>query len=115
MCRERIVGFTSSAGNIYLGEEPTPGATEADLLSGDLYTPASLQRTGEKKHVAKLLAPLVPAAIFCIGLNYMKHWEESAKKRGIPLPEKPVVFMKPGSALNHPGGQQPRLEPCSVS
>lgn len=33
----------------------------------------------------------------------MKHYEESAKKRGIPLPSKPVLFMKPSSSLAHPG------------
>jgi len=47
---------------------------------------------------------LEPADILCIGLNYMKHWEESAKIRQIPLPERPVLFMKSGSALNHPEG-----------
>lgn len=111
----RIIRFVSTDGNIYLGEEPAPGVTEAVLLSGDLYNQASLQRMGDKKEVAKLLAPLVPSAIFCIGLNYMKHWEESAKKRGIPQPEKPVIFMKPGSALNDPGGDvwMPRPGPTS--
>ena len=100
----RIIRFTASDGNVYLGEEPAPGATEAELLSGDLYDPSSLRRTGDRKHVSGLLAPVVPSAIFCIGLNYMKHYEESAKKRGIALPDKPVIFMKPNSALNHPGG-----------
>ena len=46
----------------------------------------------------------MPADIFCIGLNYMKHYEESAKKRGIALPGRPVVFMKPSSALLAPHG-----------
>lgn len=32
----------------------------------------------------------------------MKHYEESAKKRGIALPTQPVIFMKPSSALAHP-------------
>ena len=32
----------------------------------------------------------------------MKHYEESAKKRGIALPSQPVIFMKPSSALAHP-------------
>ena len=33
----------------------------------------------------------------------MKHYEESAKKRGIALPDRPVIFMKPSTALANPG------------
>jgi 2-keto-4-pentenoate hydratase/2-oxohepta-3-ene-1,7-dioic acid hydratase in catechol pathway len=48
--------------------------------------------------------PLDPApSIWCIGLNYMKHWEEGAKKRGQPLPKIPSSFMKPASAISCPG------------
>jgi len=101
----RIIRFTASDGQTYMGEEPSPGATTAELITGDLYAPESLVRTGEKKHVTKLLSPIVPPAIFCIGLNYMKHYEESAKKRGVPLPDKPVIFMKQNYSLNHPGGE----------
>lgn len=36
--------------------------------------------------------------IVCIGLNYSDH----AKEVGAPLPEEPIVFMKPTSALNGP-------------
>lgn len=45
------------------------------------------------------LAPVVPAAILCIGLNYRKHAEET----GSALPEYPVLFMKTPSAVQHPG------------
>ena len=56
--------------------------------------------------VGQVLAPLPldPApAVWCIGLNYMKHWEEGAKKRGTPLPKIPSSFMKPPSAISGPG------------
>ena len=99
----RVIRFLGADGNVHLGEEPsTPGA-EAALLSGELLD-GSLVRTGDFAEVASLLAPLEPVDIFCIGINYLKHWEESAKKRGIPLPEKPVLFMKPSSTLNHHEG-----------
>ena len=47
----------------------------------------------------KRLAPLEPAAIFCIGLNYRQHAEETQS----PIPERPVLFMKSPAAVQHPG------------
>lgn len=53
--------------------------------------------------MSKLLTPVEPTNILCVGLNYMRHWEEGAKKRGQELPENPVIFMKPTTSANHPG------------
>jgi 2-keto-4-pentenoate hydratase/2-oxohepta-3-ene-1,7-dioic acid hydratase in catechol pathway len=50
--------------------------------------------------VRKLLAPVVPAVFFCIGLNYRRHAEES----GAAIPAFPVVFMKSPVAAQDPGG-----------
>ena len=100
----RIIRFLAPDGSTCLGEEPSVGATRAELLAGDIFEPASLRKTGESKDIVSLLAPVVPSNIFCIGLNYMKHYEESAKKRGIALPGRPVVFMKPSSTLLAPHG-----------
>lgn len=97
----RIIRFVGDNNEVHYGEEPLKGHS-VTVLEGDLF--GGLTRTSTKQHVRTLLAPLVPTDIFCIGLNYMKHWEESAKLRKIPLPEKPVIFMKPSSALNHPEG-----------
>ena len=41
----------------------------------------------------------------------MKHYEEGAKKRGIALPTKPVIFMKTTTALNSHGGEIWRPNP----
>ena len=100
----RIIRFLAPDGTTCLGEEPAPGVTRAELLAGNVFDPVSLRRTGESKDIASLLTPIVPTNIFCIGLNYMKHYEESAKKRGIALPGRPVVFMKPSSTLLGPHG-----------
>jgi len=99
----RIIRFRGDDDKVYFGEEPTHGATEAEVLEGTLFD-GDLARTGKKRNISELLTPLEPCNIFCIGLNYMKHYEESAKKRGIALPEKPVIFMKPTSALCKPTG-----------
>lgn len=69
----------------------------AERLEGNLFQ--GLAPTGKHVRMETLLAPLVPSNIFCIGLNYKAHVEET----GAEIPENPVVFMKPTSALNHPG------------
>ena len=38
---------------------------------------------------------LKPSKIICVGLNYIDH----AKELGMPIPEYPILFMKPPSAL----------------
>lgn len=68
-----------------------------ERLSGDLFGP--LSATGEILRESKLLAPLVPATVFCTGLNYRKHAEETGAK----IPSFPVLFMKSPSALQNPG------------
>ena len=55
--------------------------------------------TGETATVSKLLAPIAPKSIVCIGLNYKKHAEEG----GSDMPEHPVVFMKMPSTVQNPG------------
>jgi 2-keto-4-pentenoate hydratase/2-oxohepta-3-ene-1,7-dioic acid hydratase in catechol pathway len=50
--------------------------------------------------VGELLAPVDATTIFGIGLNYRKHAEEL----GIPLAERPLVFIKSGNTVQHPGG-----------
>ena len=55
--------------------------------------------SGEPLAVGKLLAPLVPSAVLCIGLNYRKHADEGKN----PIPEHPVLFMKMPSAVQNPG------------
>lgn len=47
---------------------------------------------------SRLLAPVQPAAIFCVGLNYRKHAEETRAE----IPEFPILFMKNPGAVQHP-------------
>ena len=47
----------------------------------------------------RLLAPIEPAAILCIGMNYAAHAAEGGREP----PERPVLFMKTPTALQHPG------------
>ena len=45
--------------------------------------------------------PARPTKVVCVGLNYKRHAEEQGK----PLPQEPLIFMKPVSALLGSGGQ----------
>ncbi len=69
----------------------------AELIEGDLFN--TLELSGQVAEIEKLLAPVVPTDILCIGLNYRKHAEEG----GSTIPELPVLFIKSSNALNNPG------------
>ena len=47
----------------------------------------------------RLLAPVEPTKIVCVGRNYAAH----AKELGNQVPEEPLIFLKPPSALLAPG------------
>lgn len=48
---------------------------------------------------ARLVAPVSPSKIVAVGLNYRDH----AAEMGKPLPEEPLLFLKPASAVIGPG------------
>lgn len=47
----------------------------------------------------KILAPVRPSKIVCVGLNYKNHALETGKA----LPAEPLIFMKPSTAVIGPG------------
>lgn len=47
----------------------------------------------------QLLAPVVPSKIVAVGLNYRSH----ALEMGMELPDEPLIFLKPPTALANPG------------
>lgn len=47
----------------------------------------------------RLLAPVVPSKIICIGRNYVAH----AKEHSVDVPEVPLIFLKPPSSMIGPG------------
>lgn len=84
-----IIRFLS-AGREHLGRRHDDGHTT--LLEGDLF--GTLRDTGTRVPVDKLLAPLEPRDILCIGLNYKQHAAES----GSAPPAHPVLFLKNSGA-----------------
>jgi 2-keto-4-pentenoate hydratase/2-oxohepta-3-ene-1,7-dioic acid hydratase in catechol pathway len=89
----RIVRFLSGGAEHYGRQLDEQNAAE---LEGGLLGPR--RETGRRLRIEKLLAPLVPVDILCIGLNYREHAAES----GSAIPENPVLFIKASNTLNHP-------------
>jgi len=91
----KIVRYRDAAGKISHGRRHDDGLVTR--IEGDLF--GSFRDTGDAAQPAKLLAPIEPRDIFCIGLNYRKHAAEGNQ----PVPEFPVVFMKNSGSVQHPG------------
>ncbi|REJ85679.1 MAG: DUF2437 domain-containing protein [Planctomycetota bacterium] len=91
----KIIRYLDQSGAEMLGAQQEDGS--ATRLAGELF--GGLSDTGEPADVAKLLAPLAPTDILCIGLNYRRHAEEGQQK----IPEHPILFMKTSSAVQNPG------------
>jgi 2-keto-4-pentenoate hydratase/2-oxohepta-3-ene-1,7-dioic acid hydratase in catechol pathway len=94
----KIFRFESPAGEILYGTGKSAAIGDSlEVLSGDLYR--GLNPSSKTASVARLLAPLEPRAIFCIGLNYRQH----AAETNAPIPQFPVLFVKNPAAVQDPG------------
>lgn len=66
-------------------------------VEGGLET--GFRATDKEADAGKLLAPIDPTSILCIGLNYKFHAAES----NAAIPERPILFVKGLNALQNPG------------
>jgi len=98
----RIIRFISGK-KIFLGEQID--GRSARRIEGNLFE--SFKVADEVLPIDRLLAPLVPTDILCIGLNYRDHAAESSSR----VPANPMLFIKGGNTLNDPGAviPMPRL------
>lgn len=90
----RIIRFLDPEGRAWHGEQQPDGS--ARLIEGDIF--GSFEVTGASEEIARLLSPVEPPTIFCIGLNYRRHAEETSAK----IPDFPVLFMKGVNAVQNP-------------
>lgn len=92
----KIIRHLDSTGQIRYAVQREDGsrmAAEGDLVSGNLTV------SERPADVVQLLAPVQPSCVFCIGLNYRRHAEETRAK----IPQHPVLFMKSPAAVTGPG------------
>jgi 2-keto-4-pentenoate hydratase/2-oxohepta-3-ene-1,7-dioic acid hydratase in catechol pathway len=80
-----------------LAGHPFGGRAEDIKLTGVRYPMADV----------RLLAPILPSKVVCIGKNYADH----AREMGGEPPDEPVIFLKPSTAVCGPGDpiQRPTL------
>ena len=91
----RIIRYQDKGGAVRFATQNADGSMTE--LRGDIF--GTFEPTREPVQVAKILAPVAPVNVFCIGLNYRRHAEESKAK----TPEYPVVFLKATTAVQNPG------------
>lgn len=91
----KIIRFQDNRGRI-----KTAGSRDGRKyyeIAGDLF--GGWHLTSKEAHPGKLLSPVEPPQVLCIGLNYRKHAEETKAK----VPERPVLFAKVGRTVQNPG------------
>ncbi len=100
----KIIRYRDQKGEAgYAAQQPDGSALK---LAGNIFN--SPEITTEQVEVVKLLAPVQPSSIICVGLNYRKH----AKETGAKFPAYPVIFFKGVNTLQHPG--EPILLPMHL-
>jgi 2-keto-4-pentenoate hydratase/2-oxohepta-3-ene-1,7-dioic acid hydratase in catechol pathway len=99
----RFAAPSAEGGDVSFGVVEGPGDDPADLvvatIAGHPFAPFSF--TGERHPLStvRLLAPVLPSKVACIGKNYADHIAEM----GLSAPGDPVVFLKPSTSVIGPG------------
>lgn len=104
----KIIRFLDESGRKHYGE--MVGAQSARAITGDIFDGYLI--SDDTVRVRKLLSPVIPTGILCVGLNYKEHAAETK----LEIPEYPVLFIKSLNALNNPGDPivLPKIEPVEV-
>ncbi|MCY4430009.1 MAG: fumarylacetoacetate hydrolase family protein [Rhodospirillales bacterium] len=94
-------GLIDGEGNLRSLEKRVPDITSQVVTDKGLerlakINPERLPKVSGRPRIGVPVAGI--GKILCIGLNYVDH----AKEVGANIPEEPIVFMKPTSALNGP-------------
>jgi 2-keto-4-pentenoate hydratase/2-oxohepta-3-ene-1,7-dioic acid hydratase in catechol pathway len=91
----KIVRYRDPGGTIHYGSREPDGSILR--IVGDVF--GDHRTSADRAVVDKLLAPIAPTQLLCIGLNYRKHAQETNAK----IPEYPILFMKGINAVQNPG------------
>jgi 2-keto-4-pentenoate hydratase/2-oxohepta-3-ene-1,7-dioic acid hydratase in catechol pathway len=82
--------------------------SEIGLIEGDIFSEYRRLETELPIERVKLLAPVTPGKIICVARNY----EEHAREHQVEIPEYPMIFLKPPSAVIS-NGEAIRIPPQS--
>lgn len=77
------------------------GVQEKDKIweiKGDPFGAFIVTQESYALNEVKLLAPVLPSKLVCVGLNYRDH----AREMNEPLPKEPLIFIKPSTAVIGP-------------
>lgn len=91
----KIIRYIDYSGSIAFGKLDEVG--NVCKIEGDIFNTYTI--LDEIVEVKKILAPLIPPSILCIGLNYRHHAEESKMK----IPQLPILFLKAVNSIQNPG------------
>jgi 2-keto-4-pentenoate hydratase/2-oxohepta-3-ene-1,7-dioic acid hydratase in catechol pathway len=91
----KIIRYLDPSGKIEYAAEQVSGAHLR--IEGDPF--GKNRVTQEPANIAKVLAPVVPVMIWCIGQNYRRHAHEVGMSSG----DYPVVFAKGVNSVQDPG------------
>ena len=69
------------------------------LVEGSIFDEYQRGEADQLLEAVELLAPVQPSKIICIGRNYLAH----AREHEVEIPEVPMLFLKPPSAVIGPG------------
>ena len=90
----KIIRYENKSGQIEFGALDASG--KAFKLDGHIAQSPKVTTTPSE--IKKLLAPIQPTAVLCIGLNYRQH----AAETGAKIPEFPVLFCKGLNTVQNP-------------
>ena len=68
-------------------------------IEGDLFGEYRRQEAETPLNAVRLLAPVQPSKILCVGRNFAEH----AREHDVEVPKVPLIFMKPPSSVIGPG------------
>lgn len=106
----KIIQFLSEEDRVFTGvfDAKTPDVSR--IIEGNIFGDINVTEKWEK--IKKILPPLTPVNILCLGLNY----EEHAAETKVTSPESPVLFLKGTNSVVGPGSPivLPRVAPDEV-
>jgi len=71
---------------------------QVGAIDGDIFTGYHRQEASKTLNQVKLLSPVKPTKIICVGRNYLAH----IKEHNAEIPEIPLIFLKPSSSIIGP-------------